>query len=208
MTDVTIYGPAMSTFVRTARLACVEKGVTHAIEEVDFASESYRRLHPFNKVPAMRHGDFVLYETEAIARYVDRAFAGPPLQPADVRALARMDQWLSAIRDYVYPAMIEEFVWERLVVPMEGGQPDEEKIKAALPKVAEHLAIFDAALKASPYLTGAEVSLADFLLFPIIVYVRVTPEGEAALQKTAALLAWFRRMAARPSAAATDPTRG
>ena len=208
MTDVTIYGPAMSTYVRAARLACAEKGVSHAIEEVEFGSEAHRKLHPFAKVPAMRHGDFVLYETEAICRYIDRAFPGPALQPADVKALARMDQWLSAVRDYVYPVMIEELVWERLVVPMEGGQPDEAMISGAVPKMTEQIAVFERALASDPYLAGAAPSLADWMLFPIIVYLRVTPEGEAALPKAPKLAAWFARMASRPSAPATDPTRG
>ena len=69
------------------------------------------------------------------------------------------------------------------------------------------VAIFEAALTGSPYLAGAEVSLADFMLFPIIAYVRVTPEGDAAMAKAPRLAAWFGRMAARPSAAATDPAR-
>ena len=103
--------------------------------------------------------------------------------------------------------LIEELVWERLVVPMEGGQPDEAIITAAMPNAIRQLAIFEAALKARPYLAGAEVSLADFMLFPIIAYVRVTPEGEAAMAKAPQLAAWFGRMAARPSVAATDPTR-
>ena len=208
MSDVTIYGPAMSTYVRTARMACVEKGVAHALEDVDFSAAAYRALHPFNKVPAMRHGDFVLYETEAMCRYVDRAFAGPPLQPADHKALARMDQWVSAVNDYVYAVMIEQLCWERLVVPMEGGQPDEAKIAAAVPKLVEQIAIFEHALEGSAYLAGAEVSLADLALFPILVYVKATPEGQAALPKAPAVLAWFGRIASRPSAAATDPTRG
>jgi glutathione S-transferase len=208
MTDITIYGPPMSTHVRTVRLACAEKGVSHTVEDVDFRAESYRALHPFNKVPAMRHGDFVLYETQAMCRYIDRAFPGPSLQPKNPKSLALMDQWMSAIGDYVYPVMIEELVWERLVVPMEGGAPDEALITAAVPKVVDQIAILDRALKSAPYLAGAEVSLADFLLFPIIGYLRVTPEGEAALPKAPQLLAWFSRIAARPSAAATDPTRG
>ncbi len=208
MTDVTIYGPAMSTYVRTARMALAEKGVPHAVEEVDFRSDEYRRLHPFNKVPAMRHGDFVLFETEAIGRYVDRAFAGPALQPNDIKARARMDQWVSAINDYVYAVMIEDICWERLVIPMQGGQPDEAKIAAAVPKLVEQIAIFERALEDGPFLAGAEPSLADFALFPILVYVKATPEGQAALPKAPALLAWFARMAARPAAAATDPTRG
>lgn len=208
MSDITIYGPAMSTYVRAARLAAAEKGITHAIEEVEWGSDAHRKLHPFAKVPAMRHGDFVLYETEAICRYIDRAFPGPPLQPGEIHALARMDQWLSAVRDYVYPVMIEELVWERLVVPMEGGQPDEAKIAGAVPKMKEQLAVFERALSSDPYLAGADPSLADWMLFPIIAYVRVTPEGEAATPKLPKLCAWFQRIAARPSAPATDPARG
>jgi glutathione S-transferase len=208
MTDITIYGPAMSTYVRTARLAAAEKGITHAIEEIEFGSDAHRKLHPFAKVPAMRHGDFVLYESEAICRYIDRVFPGPALQPAELHALARMDQWLSAVRDYVYPVMIEELVWERLVVPMEGGQPDEAMIAAAVPKVRAQLAVLERVLSSDPWLAGAAPSLADWMLFPIVAYLRVTPEGEAALTNVPKLAAWFGRIAARPSAPATDPARG
>lgn len=208
MPDVTIYGPAMSTYVRTARMACAEKGIAHTREDVDFRSLEYRTLHPFNRVPAMRHGEFVLYETAAICRYVDRAFPGPPLQPADIRALARMDQWMSAIMDYVYETMIRNLVWEHIVVPMGGGEPDEAKIAAAVPKMAHQLSVMDTTLKATPFLAGAEVSVADLMLFPVLVYVKSTPEGKTALLNAPAVKVWFERMAARPSVAATDPARG
>jgi glutathione S-transferase len=189
-------------------MACAEKGVPHTLEEVDFRAEAYRRLHPFNRVPAMRHGDFVLYETGAIGRYVDRAFEGPPLQPADLQGLARMDQWMSAISDYVYEVMIRGLCWERLIVPMRGGQPDEARVAAAVPRVAYQLSVLEAALREHPYLAGAALSLADLLLFPVLVYVKVTPEGGEALKQAPAVAAWFGRMAARPSASATDPARG
>jgi glutathione S-transferase len=74
--------------------------------------------------------------------------------------------------------------------------------------VREQLAIFEAALKESAFLAGAEPSLADFMLFPILVYVKATPEGRALLQQAPRVSAWLDRIAARPSAAATDPTRG
>ena len=38
----------------------------------------------------MRHGDFTLYETTAICRYVDGAFQGPALQPADVQGRLKL----------------------------------------------------------------------------------------------------------------------
>ena len=60
MADVVIYGPSPSTYVRTARLACAEKGITHVLEPLDLGSEAHAKLHPFRKIPAMRHGKFVL----------------------------------------------------------------------------------------------------------------------------------------------------
>ena len=45
--------------------------------------------HPFGRIPAFEHDGFRLYETGAIARYVDEAFEGPALQPKDPRAATR-----------------------------------------------------------------------------------------------------------------------
>jgi glutathione S-transferase len=198
MADITIYGVSASTYTRTARLACVEKGVSHLLEPVDLGSEAHAKLHPFRKMPAMRHGDFVLYETGAIARYVDRAFPGSALQPTDLKALARMDQWVSAISDYCYQAMIREIVIQRVVVPMRGGKPDEAMIKAAWPKVEYQFSVLDRGLGASPYLAG-------LFLLPIMFYMKLQPEGGPLLAKHKALAAWFERMAARPSFGATMP---
>jgi glutathione S-transferase len=52
----------------------------------------YFEHHPFGRIPAFEHDGFRLHETGAIARYVDEAFAGPALQPAEASARARMNQ--------------------------------------------------------------------------------------------------------------------
>jgi glutathione S-transferase len=205
MADIVIYGPSASTYTRTARLACVEKGVPHTLEPVDVGSDANAKLHPFRKVPAMRHGDFMLFESAAIGRYIDRSFPGPALQPADPKELARMDQWLSAVSDYCYQAMIREIVIQRVLVPLRGGKPDQAMIAAAWPKVEYQLSVLDQAVAKSPYLAGNSLSLADLMLLPIIFYVKVQPEGGPLMAKNKALSAWFDRMAARPSFGATMP---
>jgi glutathione S-transferase len=205
MADVTIYGPSASTYVRTARLACAEKGVSHELTQIELGSEAHAKLHPFRKVPAMKHGNFLLYETGAICRYVDAAFKGPALQPADLKARALMDQWVSAASDYCYQAMIREIVIQRVLVPMRGGKPDEAMIEAAWPKVEYQTGVLDAALKDQPYLAGGAVSLADLFLVPMLFYVKMQPEGGPMLAKRKSLSAWFDRMAARPSFGATMP---
>jgi glutathione S-transferase len=205
MADVIIYGASASTYVRTARLVCVEKGITHELVPSDLASEAHAKLHPFRKMPAMRHGDFVLYETGAIGRYIDRAFSGPALQPKDIKDLARMDQWVSAISDYCYQNMIREIVIQRVLVPMRGGKPDEAMIKGAWPKAEYELSVIDQTLAKSPYLAGNALSLADLFLLPVVFYVKMQPEGGPLLAKNKAVSAWYDRMTARASFGATMP---
>ena len=90
MADVIIYGPPQSTYVRTARLALEEKSAPYSFGEFEFGSDAHKALHPFAKVPAMTHGDVQLFESLAIATYVDGTFDGPALQLADTLARARI----------------------------------------------------------------------------------------------------------------------
>jgi len=96
-----LHGYHYSVYRRIARLALAEKGVSYQQVEVNpFAlpiPADYLALHPFGRVPTLVHDDFVLYETGAITRYVDRAFDGPALQPEQARALARMDQIIAIV---------------------------------------------------------------------------------------------------------------
>src|SRR6266478_5495835 len=67
-----------------------------------------RDLHPFRRVPTLVHDDFVLYETQAITRYIDEAFAGPAFQPVQPRQRARMAQVISIIDAYGYVPMVRQ----------------------------------------------------------------------------------------------------
>jgi glutathione S-transferase len=49
-------------------------------------------IHSFGKVPVMRHGDFELCESKAIATYLDLSFPGPKLIPTDPRRAALTEQ--------------------------------------------------------------------------------------------------------------------
>src|SRR5689334_17903670 len=84
---VTLYGFQRSTYVNVARLVLHAKGVRFNFHdtEAEMYTEAHRRRHPFGRVPVLQHGDFLVYETSAIVRYIDEAFDGPPLVPADMR---------------------------------------------------------------------------------------------------------------------------
>src|SRR5207247_8901718 len=109
--------------------------------EPEMGSASHLALHPFDRVPILQHGDFTLYETSAIATYGDEAVEGPPLQPNDVRARARMNQWISSVNSYYYPYMIYHVTHERRVVPELGIASDERGVAHALAKVQHALEV-------------------------------------------------------------------
>jgi len=205
MTDVVIYGFPQSSYVRTARLVCEEKGVAYELAPIEFGSAAHLELHPFGKIPAFRHGELVLHETSAIARYVDGAFAGPRLVPEGAEAQGRMEQWVSTACDYLYQDLIRELVFPRIVAPSRGAEPDETLIEQATPKLEHHLGVVEAALAADHYLAGGSLTLADLFLAPILFWVRLTPEGQAREDGYPKVSAWWERMAARPSMAATEP---
>ncbi len=96
MSNVIVFGMPQSTYVRSLRMACEEKGAAHTVEPMmpDKMRDSGR--HPFARMPAMEHDGVRLFESSAIIRYLDRAFDGPALEPADpMQALFSM-QWESA----------------------------------------------------------------------------------------------------------------
>lgn len=212
MATVTLHGPGFSTYVRSARLALEEKGVDYDLEEFNFIAdgmpEAQLQRHPFGKVPALTHDDFVLYEVCAIGRYIDEAFEGPALQPADAQGRARMVQVGSIIDSYTYGPVLGTIVIQRLVVPMMGGTPDEGAIAEALPKAEKALSVLDGIVGQGSYLAGDALSLADLHLAPIYDYFSKTPEGETVLAGTAGLQRWWAGISERPSVQKTAPQLG
>ena len=184
MADVILYGYPQSNYVRAARMACVEKGVPYTLEPVRPHSPPILEINPFGRMPAMRHGDFTLYETSAIMRYIDDAFAGPRLTPADPHGRARMEQWMSAINAYYDNAIMRRLVLQYVFPSGPDGKPDRAIVDKAAEDVEKQIAILDDALVPGPYLLGAEISLADLLLCPIMAYLSQTPEGGAILKTT------------------------
>ena len=190
-----IYGPAISTYVRTVRLVCEEKVAPYELVEVDIMqggnkTPEHLARHPFGRVPAFEHDGFRLYETSAITRYLDAVLPGPALTPADPKGAARMQQAIAIVDSYAYGAMISAIVIQRVVMPMVGGTADETVIAAALPTAVLSLQALQDLLGDQPFMAGAELSLADLHLAPVMAYFSATPEGQARLPGYPGLARW------------------
>src|SRR5712691_8393292 len=79
MPEVTVFGFPRSVYVHIPRLILTHKEVPYAFHdmEAEMGSPTHLALHPFDRVPILRHGDFTLYETAAIAGYLDDVFEFP-----------------------------------------------------------------------------------------------------------------------------------
>ncbi len=207
--SLVLHGYSLSVYVRIARLALAEKDVPHGLVEVNpFAPEgvgAYLELHPFGRVPTLVHDGFVLYETGAITRYVDRTFAGPALQPADARALARMDQIIGVVDSYAYWPLVRQVFAQRVMRPRFGRPSDENEIAQGLAAAPKVLGALEKLASDERFLVGPSVSLADLQLGAMIAYFAQAPEGASLLLRYPRLVAWWTRLSGRPGFVATDP---
>jgi glutathione S-transferase len=202
MSDPIVHGFPRSTFVNIVRLVLTHKEVPYTFHDLEpeMGKPSHLALHPFNRVPILRHGDFTVYETSAIVAYIEETFPRAPLRPRDIRDRARMEQWISMVNSYYYPYMIYHVTHERLVFPELGIATDEKIVAHALPKVELGLQVAERQLgHGKDYLLGAELTLADFYLLPSTFAFSLTEEGKVMYPKFPAFCRWRERMEALPS---------
>ncbi len=203
---VTLFGLPPSSYTRTARLALAEKGVPYTFFECGPHGADILAVNPFGRLPALTDGDFAVYETSAIIRYVDESFDGPALLPGSIAERARCEQWTSAFNAYVYDAVVARCIRQYFFPRGEGGQPDRAMIDAALAEMPKTLAILDAGYAKSSWLAGDSISMADLFVMPVLAYLARMPEGPQLLAATPHLRRALEAMRQRPSFSATEPT--
>ena len=96
-----IIGSSRSTYTRVVRMVCEEKGIEYVLSEAELGAPELFAIHPFGKMPVMRHGDVELFESKAIAAYLDRRFPGPTVFPSDPLLGALTEQWVSLVNTVI-----------------------------------------------------------------------------------------------------------
>ena len=203
-----VYGPAGSTYVWSVRLALAEKGVAHELVEVGFGAhreEPHLSRHPFGKVPAFEHDGFMLYETQAILRYIDEGFMTSPLQPTDLHQFSRMNQIIGIVDAYAWPSIAAGILFNRMLAPRLGMAVDEAAVQAALPRARLCLKEIARLMGSEPFLAGERLSLADLMVIPLFYYFSRLPEGAAPFAENPTLVPWLRRIEERQSFQVTKP---
>jgi len=206
MPELELIGAAPSNYVWACRIALAEKGVPYRHSEIMPHTPEVDAIHPFGKIPVMRHGAVTLCESRAICSYIDAVFDGPKLAPADPFKAAQVEQWISIVNTHIDPVWVRQYLRAHFFSKTPDGSPERDVIEAALPKMEQQFAAMEHAVAKTNHLVGDTITLADMNFIPILFYMGKKPESSALLQRTPGLKAYFERHMARKSVQETVPT--
>ena len=190
------YGTPQSTYVRTVRLLLAEAKIDYNLKDVgifngDNETEEYLAKNPFGKVPTVQVDGITIYETAAITYYINEGIAGGKFAPPDLLMQTKMRQIMAIIDNYLYPPAVGTIVIQNLIVPQQGGDIDREAVEKAIVPTMKALEAIEDLFVGDPFLVGSMISIADFYLIPIFVYLEQTPEFEAVTSHVPKLKKWW-----------------
>jgi glutathione S-transferase len=165
-----IIGSFVSPYVRKV-LACMNlKGLSYEVDPITpfFGDDEFERLSPLRRIPLLVDGDFTICDSSVICAYLDDAYPGHPLFPADPKDRARA-RWLEEFADTrLGDVFIWNFFYQKVVRPLVWGEPsDEERIEKSLDEdIPAALDYLESQLPADGFLFGeigaADIAIASF----------------------------------------------
>jgi len=197
MHPLTVWGRDNSVNVQKVLWCCEEIGLPY--QRVDAGGDygvvstpRYRALNPNSLVPTLQDDGFVLWESNAIVRYLAARYAPSSLWPDDVQMRAHADQWMDWQTSTFWPALRPLFVG---LIRTQPNQRDRQAIEYSKARTATLLAIIDAQLDGKAFMTGDGFTPADIALGCCVLRWMELPIER---QEFPHLRRWFERLVERP----------
>jgi glutathione S-transferase len=192
-----VIGHPASTCTRKVLMTMNETNTPFELHAVDLGKAEHKQPahlahQPFGQIPVLNDDGFEMYESRAIARYVD-AKAGGPLTPKDVQGRAVMEQWISIETSNFAPhamKFIYQYVFKREQAP--------EGLKAADAALDTAFRAMESQLSKHAFLAGDSLTIADICFAPYLEYLALTPTA-AKLADYPRVTAWWARISERPA---------
>jgi len=199
-----------------ALLALEYKQLDYVSHQVQFSKQEHRSpqllaMNPRGRVPVLKDGDYVCFESLAILHYLDRKQPDPPLFGRSAQEAGTITRAICE-----YQAYAEEHIQKIIyLILFQGVDGRMEEVERALGNVISEARTIEARLSASPWLIGDSLSAADIVVFPgIQVLLRALERREAQDLRARlvpvdanfpAIAAWLRRIEALPGYERTYP---
>jgi glutathione S-transferase len=159
-----ILGKASSINVRKVLWTCAELQIPFEREDWGSGFRSthdaqFLALNPCAMVPVIQDGDFTLWESNTIIRYLVSSYDGSQLYPLESMARARIDQWI----DWQASELNRSWSYAFLsLVRQSPGHQDSTALAAGIKQWSKNMEILDRQLDSTgAYVSGTEFSLAD-----------------------------------------------
>ncbi len=200
MTDLTLYTAEVCPYAQRTRIVLGEKAIAHESVEIDLDDKPdwLADLTPTGRVPVIRHGDFVLWESAIINEYLDGSFGGPPLRPPDERGRAVMRNEIRHV-DNVFLPIVYKMLFEQ-------APAEQAKLRGQAEDGLRYLEARIAALQGEgPFWLGRSLGLVDAALFPFFERLPVFEHyrGLALPAECVCLQRWLDAVSAQPAVAET-----
>lgn len=119
--------------------------------------------HPAGKVPVIEDGDFILFESDAIIRYLANKAKNNDLYPSDLKARAIVDQWMDYTNSQIGTSLMKIF-YNEIIAKKRGYRVNELAVLEGKKGLTIGLGIIEAQLADKPYLCGHHITLTDMCL--------------------------------------------
>ncbi|XP_043715205.1 glutathione S-transferase F12 [Telopea speciosissima] len=169
---VKVYGPAMAVCPQRVMVCLLEKGVEFELIHVDLDAFEQKRpeflaRQPFGQVPVIEDGDFRLFESRAIIRYIASKYAnrGPNLLGNTHEERALVDQWIE-VEAHNFNDLVFTSALQLLILPRLGQHGDLTLVDSCKKKLEEVFDVYEKRLLETNYLAGESFTLADLSHLP------------------------------------------
>ena len=213
---IELYWGSGSPFAWRVMLTLELKRLPYESKLLEFSKQEhktplYLQLNPRGKVPTLKDGEFVLYESIAIMAYLDRKYPTPPIFGTTAEQTGLIWRLVLECESYLLGA------GDKVVRPLFFGKGVENvnEIQTAAELIRRELKIVDERLADSNWLVGGEISAADIAIFPLVQLLLRAAGKEAArplelglipLSQTFPNIArWVRRIEELPNYQRTYP---
>jgi glutathione S-transferase len=164
-----LWGRANSVNVQKAMLCLEELGLAHERVDAGMAhgivdSPAYRAMNPNGVIPTLADGDFILWESNVIVRYLSSKFGDDAFYPVDLQKRADADRWMDWQQTTLNLPVTICF-WGLVRAP---GAKSPAEIEDATRNGIAHVATLDALLSTRPFVTGDAFGMADCVLAPTV----------------------------------------
>ena len=200
MADLHFITAEVCPYAQRTHMALREKGLDYKHTEVDLKNKPgwFEEVSPYSKVPVLKCGDQVLYESVIINEFLDETFPEPALMPADPYFRAQARVWI----DYSNTRFIDA-IYDLLGAKDAESQAEQAAKLTACMEYMEDRGL--AALGSDPYWLGSEVSLVDIAYWPFFERLPAVTHyrGVGIPERCTRLKAWAEAMEARDSVQST-----